>query len=108
MNDIVRRHVVQELTDYQQNRQLLVRITHEMKDGGLTNSREYLAILHRILAIKNGIVGCGWDGKMIYVLRYQKKLSWVMIAMKLSMSEATVKRHHAKLLESVAQSLGWI
>lgn len=108
MNDIIRKHVILELQDFQSNRQLLVRLAHELQKDGLLRSRQYLAIFHRMLAIKSGIVACGLDGKMIYTLRYLKHCSWVAIALRLHMGEATVKRKHAQLLQSVAEALGWI
>ena len=108
MNDIIRKHVILELQDYQSNRQLLVRLAHELKGGGMVRSRQYMAILHRMMAIKNGIVAAGYEGKMIYTLRYLKKQSWVAISLKLHMGEATVKRKHVLLLQSVAESLGWV
>lgn len=45
---------------------------------------------------------------MIYTLRYIKKQSWVAIALKLHMGEATAKRKNALLIQSVAESLGWV
>lgn len=108
MKKAIRDHVIQELTDYHSNRQLMVRLHQELKSGGLVSTRESLALLHRLICIKNGIVGCGIDGKLIYTYRYRQKLNWVAIAMKMHVGEATVKRYHARLIESVAKSLGWI
>lgn len=108
MKQAIRDHVIQELKDYNGNRQLMVRLTQEIRAGGRTSTRESLALLHRLMCIKNGIVGCGLDGKLIYTYRYRQNLSWIAIAMKMHLGEATVKRYHAKLLESVAKSLGWI
>lgn len=108
MESIIRKHVEMELKDFRGNRELMKRLGQQIRECHPAPTRDYAALLHRIVAIKCGICACGYEGKLLYHYRYNDGLSWVAVAMKMHVSEVTVKRYHAKLLQSVAKHLGWI
>lgn len=107
MKECVRKHVEDELINLKSNKCHIEEIGEMIKEGVCERSREYLVLYKRVARVQFAIMFCQQELSEIYKNRYLKKMSWVAIAFKMNVSEATVKRYNRKLLEVVAKSLGW-
>lgn len=108
MKDFIRKHVQDELICLSQNKSSVREMGEMIKCGEYTPTREYLALLRRVVKVQAAINSCSNDLKHVYVYRYKKGMSWVAVSFAMNVSEVTVKRYNAKLIETVAKALGWI
>lgn len=108
MKEVVRKHVQDELSCLSQNREAINEIGELIRKKEYTPTREYLALLKRVVRVQTAIENCNSDIKRLYVLRYKKDLSWVAVSLAMNVSEITAKRYNRHLIEEVAKQLGWI